>query len=58
VPKKPNARVKRIMVRLTPELHDKIARLAAAEHRSIANWAAYALEEAVARSERKSKPKQ
>jgi len=46
------------MVRLTPELHDKIARLAAAERRSIANWAAYALEEAVERIERRSKPKQ
>ena len=57
VPKKPNARGKRIMVRITSELHEKIARLAAAEHRSIANWAAFALEEAVARTERKSKPK-
>lgn len=58
MPKKPNSRVKRIMVRLTPELHEKMALLAAAERRSVANWAAYALEEAVARAERKSKPKQ
>jgi len=46
------------MVRLTPELHEKMARLAAAERRSIANWAAYALEETVERAERKSKPQQ
>jgi predicted transcriptional regulator len=44
-----------ISVRLSPELRDKILRLAKADRRTISQWVALRLEEAVAEIEQKQK---
>lgn len=46
-----------ISVRVSPELKEKIAAYAKADRRTVSQWVAMRLEEAVAERDAKSKPK-
>lgn len=50
-------RAKRIQIRVTPEIYETIMRVAAADKRSVAHWAAIVVEEAAERGDRKLKSK-
>lgn len=55
MPRKERVRTERIAVRVTPELHEAIVRVADSERRTVSNWISVVLEAAVTAAESKKK---
>ncbi len=55
MPGKERVRTERIAVRVTPELHAAISRIADRERRTVSNWISFVLEAAVANAEPKKR---